>query len=83
MFTGDRIDTEHVFKLKQEINKLLEERPELRTLQAEIDAELSKAGNTSNRLIVSSAMMLGKLRELTAALQSLKTHVSSDTVCKE
>ena len=43
------VDFAKIKELREEINKLLEEHPELRPLQEEIDSELSKCGNDTQR----------------------------------
>jgi len=65
------IDTETIFKYKQEIAKLLAERPELIPLQTEITERLNKAGSTNNRLIVMREMLIKSTAELHNALLSL------------
>ena len=66
------IDTKNIFLLKQEINKLLQEKPELRELQEKIDLELKKAGNNQiNRCVIISQMMMESLKELNENLQEL------------
>ena len=66
------IDTKKIFLLKQEINKLLQEKPELKELQEKIDLELKKAGdNQINRCVIISQMMMESLKELDTSLQDL------------
>lgn len=66
------IDTEKIFQLKQEINKLLEQKPELKELQKKIDYELEKAGNQQNRCAVISEMMIDSFKELNKNLNQIK-----------
>ena len=66
------MDSERMFKLKRELNEFLEQHPELRTMQAEIDKALAKAGNANNRMSVLHGMMMDKVRELKDALNGVK-----------
>ena len=45
------IDFEKIKELRQEINDMIAERPELQALQDEVDAALAKAGNNHQRRI--------------------------------
>ena len=67
------MDLMHIWELKQEINKLLEERPELRPLQEELEAELRKAGSKENRAALAYSLMVSKLNELNDLLKSCKS----------
>ena len=51
-------------KAQRELDLLLEEHPELRKMQEEIDERLIAAGSVENRLNVLSIMIEGKLKEL-------------------
>jgi hypothetical protein len=52
-------------ELQEELARLLEERPEFKPLQAEIDEALKKAGNNKiNRNVVIQTMMMQKMKEL-------------------
>ena len=67
------MDLMHIWELKQEINKLLEERPELRPLQEELEAELRKVGSKENRAALAYSLMVSKLNELNELLKSCKS----------
>ena len=54
-----------------ERDRLLQAHPSLRPFQAKLDALLSKAGTTDNRMAVLSMMMQGKLSELGDQMQAL------------
>jgi len=67
------IDFKKINELRQEIKKLIEERPELQEYQDFIDAELNKAGdNPHNRCVVLQNLMLQKRQELLEQLQGLQ-----------
>lgn len=59
--------------LREEINRLIEERPVLRALQDEIDRRLATASSQHNRLAIIQDLMFTKFRELSAAMQDLKS----------
>ncbi len=67
----------NIFQLKQEINKLLEERPDLIPLQLEIDQMLKSAGNQHNRCVLLSELMKDKMQELSEQLELLKSNMIS------
>ena len=62
------IDTKKIFELKQEIYKLLQDKPELCALQDKIDTMLSAAGNQHNRCVLINRMMLESVNELRKTL---------------
>lgn len=66
------MDSERIFKLKRDLNEFLEQHPELRPMQEEIDRALAKAGNSNNRMSVLHGMMMDKVRELRDALNGVK-----------
>ena len=57
---------------KEARRRLLEERPELKAYQEEIDRLLNQAGNAENRLAVLSFMVESKLRELQEQIQKIQ-----------
>lgn len=58
------MDTEKIFRLQQEINKLLDEHPEYKPFQAEIQSKLKNAGNSHNRMVILKQMMSDRLIKL-------------------
>lgn len=62
---------EEVFRLKQELNKLLRERPELVPLQRKIDEVMRNAGSQHNRLILIKHLMMESVADLNNALKEL------------
>jgi len=56
---------------RKERDRLLEERPELKEYQKEIDRLLKNAGNLENRMAVLGLMMESKLKELGEQLSYL------------
>jgi seryl-tRNA synthetase len=68
---GVNMDFEKMKKLQDELNKLLEERPELQALQDKIDATLNKAGSKNNRLTMIQNLMLDSFFELNEKLQEM------------
>ena len=70
------IDFEKIKQLRKEINRLLEQKPELIPFQKQIDAELAKAGNNRhNRMAILENMMREKLKEMTNSLRDLQRSV--------
>ena len=69
------MNTQDFFTAKKRLNEFLEEYPQLKPLQAEIDLVLKKAGpNVDNRLMA----FKGLTREwLTKDLEDLKTYAQS------
>lgn len=59
-------------KAQRELDLFLEQHPELRKMQEEIDERLIAAGSVENRLNVLSIMIEGKLKELHEQLSALK-----------
>ncbi len=53
--------------------RFLEDHPEFRTYQAEIDAMLEKAGSPENRMAVLAVLMEGKLIELGQQFRQLNS----------
>jgi len=49
---------------RKELDRLLDERPEFRAFQEEVERRLEKAGNPLNRLAVLGIMIEEKLRDL-------------------
>lgn len=70
------IDTEKIFQLKQEIYKLLEERPEYIPFQRLIEEKLAKAGSNHNRMAVLDSMMREKVLELHDAMVELSRSIN-------
>jgi len=67
------IDFNKIRSLREEIAKLLKERPEFIPLQKEIDLALEKAGNNKmNRCAVIQNMMLTKWMEIVPAAKDLQ-----------
>ena len=66
------MNSEQIFKLKQEINLLLEERPQYKPFQSMIEEKLKNAGSGHNRLILIHSMMMDKLLTLSALLNKEK-----------
>ena len=67
------INTEAMFKAKQDLNNFLKEHPELQPLQVEIDQMLAKVGNDpDNRNSAIQAMMIAFVRKLNDQFQELK-----------
>jgi hypothetical protein len=67
------IDFYKIKNLNLEIQKLIEERPELQELQNEINKALSKAGkNRINRNVVISTMMINSFKTLADKLSKLQ-----------
>lgn len=63
---------EDIFKLKQEIQALLRERPELIPLQQKIDTLMKNAGNQNNRLVLIKNLMFDSLKQLEDALKDFQ-----------
>ena len=66
-----------ICELKQEIQLLLAERPELRPLQAEIDRLMAGAGSQHNRCVLITEMMKDKVAELSEHLPQLGNSLDS------
>lgn len=62
---------EDVFRYKKAIADLLEERPEYRPYQEEIERKLKASGNQHNRLVLIKMLLYDKLKELELALREL------------
>jgi len=60
-----------------EINTLLQDRPQLQAVQAEINAQLSTAHSQHNRLVIVSQMMLEKFSELNRELKKLDWYIET------
>ena len=82
------VDFTKIKELRDEINSLLQERPELKTLQKEIDIALRKAGDPMlaknqedkqrilhNRQAILQNMMLVKWQSILPSLEELKGSV--------
>ena len=70
------MDSEKIWELKQEINKLLTERPEYIPFQKRIDEMLKGAGSQHNRMILIKEMMFEKVNELNEQLQILSSNLN-------
>lgn len=68
---NEEVDTRKIFELRQEINKLLRGRPELRPLQEEIEERINKAGSPENRAVMAYILMVEKVKQLNAELKTL------------
>ena len=79
------VDFNKIKQLREDINSLLEERPELKKLQREIDIALQKAGDPMiaktheekmrilhNRQVILQDMMLTKWKSILPSLEDLK-----------
>jgi len=64
-------DFPDIKKYQEEINKILDERPEFREFQENIETELEKAGSQHNRNVVLQNMMIEKVNELKEKLREL------------
>lgn len=72
------IDSEALFKAKQELNQFLEKNPQAREFQKQIDELLKKAGdNPQNRMMALQDMMLFKIAELQESFQKVKDAAES------
>ena len=65
------IDFAKIKELNKEIQKLLEERPEMQEWWNEMQEEMRKAG-PNNKFAVAQDLMLTKFRELNEELQKLR-----------
>ncbi len=65
------MDSVKIFQLKQEISKLLEERPELSPLQERLDLVLKSAGTQHNRLVMINQLMMDSMNDLKSKMESL------------
>ncbi len=67
------VNTEALFKAKQDLNQFLAEHPELVEQQGKIDAALRKCGdNPHNRMAVLRSLMRESLSSLGKAMGELK-----------
>jgi hypothetical protein len=67
------MDTQALFKAKQDLNQFLRENPDLQPLQDKIDRVLNLAGSQQNRLAVLSYLLNNSLKELNEALRAITT----------
>jgi hypothetical protein len=65
------MDTQALFKAKQDLNQFLREHPDLQPLQDKIDRVLNLAGNQQNRLAALSHLLNNSLKELNEVLKEL------------
>lgn len=73
------MDSEKIFQLKQQINKLLEERPELKEFQKEIDKTLSQYGDDKHkRMVALEQMMYDHMHRLTYHMRELSKYSPED-----
>ena len=72
------IDTKKIFELRREINRLLDERPEYKPMQHQIDILLGTAGNQHNRCAIIQDLMMSKVRELTESMSLLLEEVNKN-----
>lgn len=71
------IDFAKIKQLRENINELIKEKPELEAYQKIIDQELEKAGdNPWNRCVMLHNLILEKRMELIEALKELKTQAT-------
>ena len=67
--------SEKIFELKQKINKLIEERPEYKQFQLDLETRLKNAGSSHNRMILLKMLMSENVLKLQEAVLDLKTSV--------
>lgn len=70
---SNTIDASKIFELKQEIARLLQERPEFIPFQKMIDERMEGAVSQHNRFVMLGQMMRDKLKELETALKDMNT----------
>ena len=65
------MDSKKIFELKQEIQRLLKERPEYIPLQKKIEERMKGAINQNNRLTIIRDMMMDSFMEMNESLKQL------------
>jgi len=71
------IDTAALFKAKQALNAFLEDHPELKDFQKEIDGNLNMSGNSQNRIAILTAMMRKNVSDLANKFNEIKVLAAS------
>ena len=66
------MNSQEVFKLKQEINLLLNERPEYKEFQNNLEMQLKNAGNDNNRMTLLKMLMINNIEILLNSLKELQ-----------
>lgn len=66
------IDTKKIFELKQELARLLAERPEYKPFQEKIDEIIRNAGSHHNACVLLTQMMRDNMRQLKEHLDMLQ-----------
>lgn len=66
------MNSQEVFKLKQEINSLLNERPEYKEFQNNLEMQLKNAGNNNNRMTLLKMLMINNIEILLNSLKELQ-----------
>jgi hypothetical protein len=66
------INTKELFEGKKRLNAFIEEHPELKELQAEIDTMFSSAGTSQNRMALLERKIKDMINQLTAAVTELE-----------
>jgi len=69
------MNTQALFKAKQDLNQFLREHPELQPLQDRVDRVLNQAGNQQNRIAILSHLLSNSLKDLTEALASASSSI--------
>jgi len=62
------MDTELIFRTKQEITELLRKHPELKFLQDQIEKELAKSTTVHNRMLLSHRLLIQSVQQLNFVL---------------
>ncbi len=70
---------ERIRKAVEEREKFLEEHPELRPLQEEIERRTKNAGTPENRMAIIEEMMMEKVRELQDRLMALRGSLTGES----
>ena len=74
------IDKTKYFEAKRKLNEFLEQHPEMKSFQKQIDEVLEKAGdNPENRLTVIFSMMMDSFRSLNSNINELNGGVQEVT----
>lgn len=72
------MNMEEVFKLKQEINDLLEQRPQYKNFQNKIENQLKNAGSFNNKVTLLKMLMAENVIKLREALNEL--YILTETI---
>lgn len=76
------VDFAKIKALREELNQLLNEHPELKLLQRRIDKLMAGAGNKHNRCVLTQDLMLDSLKRMGEALESLIQEVNKSGLGK-